>query len=256
MPASWFSPERQRQRLERRRQRSDIRSKKAVERADRSAGECVEAGLRGWGALLVIFVIAASIGFGISAPGDLRSRLGVGMTAAALSAGAIAVGSFVGLLFGLPRHVDNTTGATKNAHFLLNTNLMKVSDWLTTILIGLGLVQLNKVGPAIVSFSSGLEEPLGGEAYAGAYGVSTMISLALAAMMMMFLWSIRLRELFEKSDWAAEEAKKQAVARHAKQQAAESANAREAETAHTVVHHLDETLAPRTPIAAAPNGGR
>ena len=75
-----------------------------------------------------------------------------------------AVGAAAGFLFGLPRSrvadmttlrqsVGNTSGAASNlppsTSYLANSNLIKVSDWLTTIIIGLGLVNLRKAPAAV-----------------------------------------------------------------------------------------------------------
>ena len=94
------------------------------------------------------------------------SGLGVGLTAFALFGAAAAIGAGLGFLFGLPRsrYADldasgpsNTTNAKssetpRSAHYLTNSNLIKVSDWLTTIIIGVGLVNLAKIGPAVGGF--------------------------------------------------------------------------------------------------------
>jgi hypothetical protein len=54
-----------------------------------------------------------------------------------------AVGALVGFLFGLPKacaaHDD------PDAEVITNTNLEKVSDWLTALIVALGLVQLAKI---------------------------------------------------------------------------------------------------------------
>src|SRR5438552_685547 len=61
-----------------------------------------------------------------------------------------AVGVVTGFLFGIPRVLQGTdSGAEATAHTpyqqRVNTNLEQISDWLTKIIVGLGLVQLTKV---------------------------------------------------------------------------------------------------------------
>jgi hypothetical protein len=78
--------------------------------------------------------------------------LSIGIAAAAASA---AVGSMLGFLFGIPRLLQKTPEAPKpgaegatsktNQFFITNTSLEEISDWLTKIIIGLGLVQFETI---------------------------------------------------------------------------------------------------------------
>jgi hypothetical protein len=58
--------------------------------------------------------------------------------------GAIEVGSLAGGLFGLPRVVGSSTDDRTRGE--PSTNLIQVSDWLTKVLLGAGLVQLGQMG--------------------------------------------------------------------------------------------------------------
>jgi hypothetical protein len=90
----------------------------------------------------------------------LFAAIGIGVLIV-LSSGA--VGAVLGFLFALPRILSKdpkeepvgaggaTTGA--RARFLgSNTNLERVSDWLTTMIIGVGLTQLGQVNSALYDF--------------------------------------------------------------------------------------------------------
>ncbi len=87
--------------------------------------------------------------------------------------GAFATGAMLGFLFGVPRvltgarppeepavsgaAVDTPTG--KKAPLLQsNTNLEKISDWLTTLLVGAGLAQFHELNGALLAFRTLLEE--------------------------------------------------------------------------------------------------
>ncbi|MDX6587219.1 MAG: hypothetical protein QOI31_1692 [Solirubrobacterales bacterium] len=59
--------------------------------------------------------------------------------------GAMAVGGLIGFLFGLPR----TSTETSSGRLKSNTNLERVSDWLTTILIGIGLIEIDQLAQGI-----------------------------------------------------------------------------------------------------------
>jgi hypothetical protein len=76
-----------------------------------------------------------------------------------MSAGAAAlIGGLLGFLFGIPRtlqqerheastqpnkQAENLAGAEKRPTYMANTNLEQISDWLTKILVGVGLTQLS-----------------------------------------------------------------------------------------------------------------
>jgi Na+/melibiose symporter-like transporter len=138
---------------------------------------------------------------------------GAGVTVFLLFGASTTVGAVLGFLFGLPRArvadltsggesgTDPATGQRASTFYLTNSNLIKVSDWLTTIVIGLGLVNLGKVVPGLRELGHALQAPLGDTAYAGAAGISVMIVGVLAGFVLTYLWtSIRVRELLEEAE--------------------------------------------------------
>jgi len=89
-------------------------------------------------------------------------------------------GGFIGFLFGIPKVVQNAgaPAGTENYRQQVNTNLSDISDWLTKIIVGLGLVKLTKIPPYLKgiaqTFATGLNEAGKAEAptaMAFAYGV-------------------------------------------------------------------------------------
>lgn len=77
---------------------------------------------------------------------------------------AATVGASFGFLFAVPRVLsagrgevaaDAGPGAGAGGRLLgSNTNLERISDWLTTMLVGVGLSQLSSIGPALEGFSA------------------------------------------------------------------------------------------------------
>jgi len=154
----------------------------------------------------------------------VSSDVGAALTAFAVFAAAAAVGAALGFLFGLPRSrltdqmlVANGngngteaggSGATAGAQrrfrsskYLANSNLIKVSDWLTTIIIGLGLTNLDGVGSAVGRLHDILSKPLGGAAFSGTLGVSIVVAASVLGFVLVYTWtSIRLRELLEEAE--------------------------------------------------------
>ncbi len=185
-----------------------------------TAGSRTQQGVVLVSALLIGGMFVSCIIFGQTLPDDGKvSGLGVGLTAFALFGAAAAIGAGLGFLFGLPRsrYADldasgpsNTTNAKssetpRSAHYLTNSNLIKVSDWLTTIIIGVGLVNLAKIGPAVEGLSNTLKTALGGAEYAGIAAVSSILIALVSALILCYLWtSIRVRELLEESEGQTE----------------------------------------------------
>ena len=183
----------------------------------RTAGEKTQDGVVIWTLVLAVVLIACAAGFAYSAGGNWSEWAGVGFTAAAIILAAATIGVLFGFLFGLPRarFIDKETGqrtdedarkpARTGEHYLMNTNLIRVSDWLTTILVGVTLIQLGNIAPAARSLADSLESPLGGTANAGAFGLALAITAGIGGAVLFYLWtSVRVREIFEASE--AEEA--------------------------------------------------
>jgi hypothetical protein len=146
--------------------------------------------------------------------------LGVGVTLFLLAGAAAAVGAALGFLFGLPRSrftdelaatppataAGSTASKHASTHYLGNSNLIKVSDWLTTIVIGLGLVNLANLVPALRSLATALHDPLGGAPYSGAAGVSACITALIGGFLVVYLFTVvRVRQLLEESEDQNEE---------------------------------------------------
>ncbi len=68
-------------------------------------------------------------------------------------------GGFIGFLFGIPRILQNTSLSdedlkTYKSIILSNDNLVQISDWLTKIIVGLGLTHLNKIPGFLLGISN------------------------------------------------------------------------------------------------------
>lgn len=165
--------------------------------------------------LVISFLLSLSVAQ--SAGTDSGKAIGIGVTAFLLFTAAATMGGAVGFLFGLPRSrfADQVAGGQSDTsgsgaattqlpastRFLTNSNLIKVSDWLTTIIIGLTLVNLGGILPAVGDLGAALKEPLGGAVYAGAVGVSIIVGGSVVGFLLFFMWtSIRYRQLLEDSE--------------------------------------------------------
>lgn len=70
-----------------------------------------------------------------------------------VSFSALMIGGLIGFLFGIPRAQGSSPDAVATP-FVVNTNLEQVSDWLTKVILGVGLTQVNEIYQSIYSFSA------------------------------------------------------------------------------------------------------
>lgn len=110
--------------------------------------------------VIVIYSLAAHSGEGTNRV-PFQAAFAIAM---ALAGASFLVGGLTGFLFGIPKSravatasaPENANGSTSpliaDIRYGDNTNIEEISDWLTKILIGVGLVELKQIGPAIASF--------------------------------------------------------------------------------------------------------
>ncbi len=84
--------------------------------------------------------------YAFNTPGSHWSYVAVGMLTALA---AVLVGFFAGFLIGVPRIVSSGQVRLATGRFSPSTNLAEISDWLTKLLLGAGLVSLSRLGGPI-----------------------------------------------------------------------------------------------------------
>lgn len=95
------------------------------------------------------------------------------------------VGAFIGFIFGIPR-----TPASKDPdNIAANTNLEEISDWITKIIVGVSLVQLNQLSGGIVELGNIISDGLGNQASSFVFSVSIMIFYFVGGFFLGYLWS-------------------------------------------------------------------
>jgi hypothetical protein len=62
-----------------------------------------------------------------------------------LAAACLSLGALVGFLFGIPKILQGTPSSGSTSQYMPNTSLEEISDWLTKIIVGLGLVELKNI---------------------------------------------------------------------------------------------------------------
>ncbi len=99
---------------------------------------------------------------------------------------ALFAGMLFGFLFGLPKTLDRPGG---KGHLATNTNLDQISDWLTKILVGLGLVQLGKLPHAVSAIGNSIAPGLGDGSGAKSFGVALLIYSAVDGFLVGYIWT-------------------------------------------------------------------
>lgn len=145
-------------------------------------------------AIASVFVYAVAGNFAQGS--TFWSVFGVGFITAAAS---FIAGAFLGFLFALPRTLEQ---AQTSALLATNSNLDQVSDWLTKILVGVGLVEIAKIGKGIDGMAASLVPGLGGKPSAHAFAFGLLAYSAIDGFLVSYLWtrivaSIRLNEAAE-----------------------------------------------------------
>jgi hypothetical protein len=111
----------------------------------------------------------------------------------ALAAGL--AGAFLGFLFGIPKSVATSTATTESgttratSEYQGNSNLEQISDWLTKILVGAGLVQLGTIRNEFneLGWRLSRSECLGKSGWV--VGPALVIAYSVAGFLLAYLWA-------------------------------------------------------------------
>lgn len=137
------------------------------------------------------------------------SVLGTGLM---IAAALVIAGIFVGFLFGIPKSfssnhhdpsADNKSGNGDVTHSTLyhaNTNLEQISDWLTKILVGVGLTQLIHLPSYLKSASVHIAEGLGGKD-AQIFACAVLVYFSVCGFLLGYLWTrLLVADALQKAD--------------------------------------------------------
>lgn len=143
------------------------------------------------------FYLGISIAAGVGAValhtgGNSQAR---DFSAGFLLAGAsLFLGVLVGFIFGIPKtskpSVDSSSPIQANTDvaYSLNTNLEEISDWLTKMLVGVGLVQLTAIPGYIGRFANYWETSIG-KSFPAAYVAALIAFFSLTGFLIGYLWT-------------------------------------------------------------------
>jgi len=133
--------------------------------------------------------------------GQFASVVGVSTVVAG---SALLSGGLLGFLFGIPRtlqqEVNPTAQQTGNAEkiskgktheitYAVNTNLEQISDWLTKILVGVGLTQLSAFPVALRKYANYIGPELGNFTNSKVFSISLLIFFLITGFLISYLWT-------------------------------------------------------------------
>jgi len=114
--------------------------------------------------LAMILALALGRGVAVGFQGFCIALGALAMTAA--SSGAL--GGLTGFVFAIPRTGESIHRSaqangdnSENGHVAPNSNLQQVSDWLTKIMLGAGLTQINQIGTQLVTIGDKIGQATG-----------------------------------------------------------------------------------------------
>jgi hypothetical protein len=136
---------------------------------------------------ICVFGVAMILIYAIQLPSGVR--WGAFVVAVVIGSSAFLIGGLVGFLFGIPRTVQSSIPSTGDTQYQGNTNLEQVSDWLTKIIVGVSLVEIGRVIPALAKLAGILKAPLGGQPSSAAFGLGVVIASALTGFFFFYLWT-------------------------------------------------------------------
>jgi len=116
------------------------------------------------------------------------SVFGVGVLVAG---GSFFLGGLLGFLFGIPKMISQPAGGDNTARtsqqYRANTNLEDISDWLTKIVIGVGLVELSAVPSLLDMYAKMIAPALGGVPSSGAVAIAIFLYYSLVGFLIVYL---------------------------------------------------------------------
>ena len=112
----------------------------------------------------------------------------------------------VGFLFGVPRQLQEArqAGDPSTPGYAGNTNLEQISDWLTKILVGVGLTQILQIPGQIQRLTSFLAPALGNESSSQVFALGLLGYFSIAGFLIGYLSTrLLLARAFEQADGLA-----------------------------------------------------
>jgi len=122
----------------------------------------------------------ASVSWGTLAAGGLM-----------LAGASLLVGGVIGFLFGIPRTLQGKMDSESagEPRYQANTNLEQISDWLTKILVGVGLTQMASAPAKLRAAAEFFSPAFSGSKEAQPFAMAIMVFFVIAGFLFAYLWT-------------------------------------------------------------------
>jgi len=152
-----------------------------------------------------MLLFGALVAYSFQSGGPGWGAFGTGI---AIGGGGLAVGAFLGLLFGVPRllqqppdQTGESSGNGRATNYQANTNLTEISDWLTKIIVGVSLIQLGTIRDQLLGLVAYLAPGMGGSSAAAPFVAGLLTSSSLIGFLTGYLLArIYLPRVFNEAD--------------------------------------------------------
>ena len=168
---------------------------------------------------ITIYFLASTIAVGLTFV--LIQNVGTRTTAFFWALAALACGGLIGFLFGIPRVLQDNMPATAVRETVdggpeppvrkplyrmqVNTNLEQISDWLTKIIVGFGLIQLRNIPDHLNRLSLFVAGGLGTLPQAQVLAIALLLYFFVIGFLGGYLMTrIYLAQAFSRADWGAQ----------------------------------------------------
>jgi len=130
-----------------------------------------------------------------SSLGQFASVFGVALVVACSS---LLIGGLLGFLFGIPRTLQqeasqatqqNRKDQPQETNYAVNTNLEQISDWLTKILVGVGLTQVSTLPAALREYADFVGTGLGNFLNSGVFSIALLLFFLINGFLISYLWT-------------------------------------------------------------------
>ena len=164
-----------------------------------------ESGTTGTPDELALKAIGAGMGFGVAViavfslgTDSARSFFATASTGMLVAAASTLVGCLLGFLFGIPRTLqssadqsapDPASRSQGGVRYQANTNLEQISDWLTKILVGVGLTQLTSLDERLAALAAFIAPALGSAPSPEVLSISIVTYFSVSGFLFGYLWT-------------------------------------------------------------------
>ena len=141
-------------------------------------------------------LVVGTFSFQSAAPGERVRTIALGLL---LAVASCLVGAVLGFVFGIPRAVQEgasadkasapDTAVKKRPSYRANTNLERISDWLATIIVGVGLTELKELPAHLKSLAEFVTPGLGGSQAATVAAAVIVVYYTIGGFLLGYLWT-------------------------------------------------------------------